>query len=175
MRVVALLVVLCGCRVGSGSAPVDAGTPRGDGLAERVTTDAALWVDVRPPDGAGTGADLNPGGGDAAGRDAPDGGNAATAACRLLEASCPARQACYPFPFEGGPPSGETRCSFQGIGRPSVPCQSQLECDGENICVTPGQPDALCLQRCDLNGPNCPPGTACLPVAGYPGVGACTL
>jgi hypothetical protein len=175
VRVVALLVVLCGCRVGAGTAPVDANTPRGDGLAERVTTDAALWADVRIG-GDGAGADREPAGGDGPGRDgAGDASDATTAPCRLLEASCPGREACYPYPFEGGPPSGETRCSFQGIGRPSVPCQSQLECDGENICITSGQPDAVCRQRCDLNGPNCPPGTACLPVAGYPGVGACTL
>jgi hypothetical protein len=174
VRVVALLVVLCGCRASTGSGPVDASTPRGDGLAERVTTDAALWVDVRPGDGNANG---DARGGDGGGHDGASdaGGDAAAPACRLLEVTCPARYACYPFPFEGGPPSGETRCSFQGIGRPSVPCQSQLECDGENICITPGQPDAVCLQRCDLNGPNCPPGAACLPVAGYPGVGACSL
>jgi hypothetical protein len=152
---------------------VDASTPRGDGLAERVTTDAALWVDVRSGDG--TTSDSNSSSRDGAGRDVSgDGADAPATACRLLDSSCPARQACYPFPFEGGPPSGETRCSFQGIGRPSVPCQSQLECDGETTCITPGQLDAVCLQRCDLNGPNCPPGTACLPLAGYPGVGTCT-
>lgn len=161
---------------------MDATTPRGDGLPERVLTDAALWADLRPADRAGSG---NSGAGDAAGRDATNDGGAAgrdatddrdevSAPCRLLEVSCPAGQACYPVPFEGGPPSGQTAC-YQDIGLGPALCQSQLDCDGRNICVTPGQADAACRQRCDLSGPNCPPGTACLPLAGYPGVGTCTL
>lgn len=173
VRVVALFVVLCGCRVGAGTNNEDATTPRGDGLPERVTTDAALWADVRSADSAGADrADSDgTGAGDAA---ATDGGDAAAAPCRLLEPSCPVRQACYPYPFEG-PPSGETRCRPEGMNRAPIQCQSQLECDGDNVCITPGQPDAVCLQRCSLDGPDCPPGTACLPVPGYPGVGACTI
>ena len=42
VRVVALLVILCSCRAAAGSGPVDASTPRGDGLSERVTTDASF-------------------------------------------------------------------------------------------------------------------------------------
>ena len=175
MRVVALLVVLCGCRVGAVPAAEDATIPHGDGLPERVTTDVALWADVRAPDS--TGADRQGGGnGGDAGRDASgaDMSDASSSSCALLEMSCGGRQACYPYPFEGTP-SGETRCAFQGIGRMSVPCQSQLECDGDSVCVTPGQPDAMCLQRCALNAPVCPIGSACLPLAGYPGVGACVI
>jgi hypothetical protein len=172
---VALLVLLCGCRVSSGAAPVDATTPRGDGLAERITTDAALWADVRPPDTTGTerlGGGADAVGADVAGADVADG---ASSSCQLLEPSCPTRQACYPFPFEFGPPSGETSCRAEGSVPSSSPCRSQLDCDGENLCITPEQSDAVCLRRCDLNGPNCPPGTACLPLARYPGVGFCTL
>lgn len=151
----------------------DATTPRGDGLPERVTTDAALWADVLPPDlpaaerAGGDGA----GQGDVAGA---DGGDAVAALCRLLESSCPVREACYPYPFEGRP-SGETRCRPEGMNRAPIQCQSQLDCDGQTLCVTPGDPAAVCRQRCSLDGPNCPPGTACEPVSGYPGVGACTI
>lgn len=169
----ALFVVLCGCRVGTGMTNQDATTPRGDGLPERVTTDAALWADVRPPDLLGA---ERPGGDHAGPVDAAglDRGDAVDPPCRLLEPSCPAREACYPLPFEG-PPSGETDCRPEGMNRAPIPCQSQLECDGQNLCVTPGEPFAACRQRCSLDGPNCPPGTACEPVAGYPGVGACTI
>jgi hypothetical protein len=173
---VALLVVLCGCPVGAARVAEDAATPRGDGLPERVTTDIGLWADVRLMDstaadrqGGGNAGDVP--GGDTAGADT---GDASSPSCALLEPSCAGRQACYPYPFEGTP-SGETRCSFPGIGRMSVPCQSQLECDDDSVCVTPGQPDALCLQRCSVNAPDCPLGTACLPLAGYPGVGACVI
>lgn len=169
----ALLVVVCGCRVGAGVAPLDAEIPSGDGLPERVTTDAALWSDVRGPETAGTSDGVGDrSSSDVSARDAV--GEVGGAACSLLNNGCPGREACYPYPFEGSP-SGQTRCSFQGVGRQSVPCQSQVECDGASLCVTPGQPDAVCLQRCDPNAPSCPPGTACLSVAGFSGAGVCTL
>jgi hypothetical protein len=152
----------------------DASTPRGDGLPERITTDAALWADLRPVDATGTDHTRDSAVSEAGDAVGADSGDALGASCRLLEASCPVRQSCYPFPFEG-PPSGETRCELEGMNRSPIPCRSQVECDGQNVCVTPDTEDAVCRQRCSLDGPNCPPGTACLPLAGYPGVGACTI
>ncbi|HEY4187005.1 MAG TPA: hypothetical protein VGP07_18150 [Polyangia bacterium] len=101
-------------------------------------------------------------------------GNDAAASCSLLVASCPDHQGCYPYPFEAASPNG-TLCAFQGIGDDSIPCQSQLDCDGQSICRTPGDPAAVCLTRCDPTAPTCPPGTGCSPLPGFPGVGTCTL
>src|SRR5688500_17266868 len=110
MRAVALLVVACGCRVAV-SSNVDATTPSGDGLPERVVTDAALWADVRAPDGGAmpdrppdVSGDVQPDGGDAGfGDGAPGQG------CGLLVGSCPGSEGCYPFPFESPSPA-MTRC-----------------------------------------------------------------
>jgi hypothetical protein len=175
VRVVVLVVVACGCRVGT-SSPVDATTPRGDGLVERVTIDAALWADVRIPDVA---VDLSARDQNADARtDIPDAAadvidpTDTGVACSLLTISCPDRRACYPYPFEGVP-TGETRCAFQGAGGPSVPCQSQLECDGTSVCASPGQPDSSCLQRCNPADARCPAGTACVAFENYPTTGVC--
>jgi hypothetical protein len=96
-------------------------------------------------------------------------------ACSLLVASCPDDQGCYPYPFEGVIPTTATRCAFQGIGDDSIPCQSQLDCDGQSICRGLGDPSAVCLLRCDTTAPHCPPGTGCSPLPGFPGVGTCAL
>lgn len=144
----ALLVLLCGCRAG----------PR--------TTDANPFDD-------GSLGDRRPAAVDTA--DEGQAGDAALGApCALLGMSCANRAGCYPFPFES-PPNGQARCAFPGGGTVSDPCQSQLECDGTTICSAPGQPDSICLQRCALASPVCPPGTTCLAYAGYSGVGVCSL
>lgn len=126
----------------------DAGGPAGGGDAGGAGTGDAVTTD----DGA---------------NDATDAGG-----CGLLAAACPLREACYPFPFEG-PARGETQCAFQGVGGATVPCQSQLECDGTTICSAPGQSDSVCAPRCDRAAPRCAVGTACVAYPGYPGVGVC--
>jgi hypothetical protein len=160
-----------GCRVAGGmDANID---PRGDGLIERVISDVAMWevrADGARDGDAGDGDGQRDGDGDGDGGDGPaaDGG----AACELLTPSCPARQGCYPFPFEGAP-TGDRRCAFVGAGGPSVPCQSQLECDERSICSAAGEPDAICTERCDPSQPRCPIGQSCRPLAFYAGVGTC--
>jgi hypothetical protein len=187
--IVASLGLICGCRVG-GVADVSV-DPRGDGLPERVITDAALWdtrADGAPDalDGGGADGDddgRGDGDGDGDGRGGRDGdgdggaagdGSAADAepACDLLTPSCPAQQACYPFPFEGTP-AGDRRCASVGAGGPSVPCQSQLECDQGSLCTAPGEPDSICAKRCDPGEPRCPAGERCQALPLYPGVGSC--
>jgi hypothetical protein len=154
------------------STATDATTPRGDGLPERIITDAALWPDARSdvvavdsPSGDGHVADA----GDAAETGADSG-----ASCHLLGATtCPAKQACYPYPFEGAS-NGDTRCAFAGAGAESIPCQSQLECDGTTLCSAPGlQADSVCLLRCDPAAPRCALGANCVDLPGYPGIGVC--
>lgn len=175
-----LLVVTLGCSAAGG---FEAGaSPGGDGLPERVITDAGVRdarADGEPSDGdrpgdggsGGDGGRDGDGGAADTGPDAPaDGG----VACDLLAVSCPAPQACYPAPFEGTP-SGQRRCGSPGPGGPSVPCQTQLECDQTTVCSAPGEPDSICVQRCDLADPRCPPGTTCRTLPLYPGVGTCRL
>ena len=144
MRVVVCLVVVCGCLAQARSGLDASGTG--------------------PPDGDGSVVDVVT---DGAGL------SDAGATCSLLGSTCPNKQGCYPFPFDEVPGSGATRCAFQGVGGPSVPCQSQLECDGLTVCSAPGQPDSICLQRCSLGRPVCAPGSSCAPLAGYPNVGVC--
>lgn len=175
MRVVVLLVVACGCHVAN-SAAIDASTLHGDGLPERVITDAALWSDLpiaTTPDGAsrdGTGGDRGSAGTWDASTDAPD--VDAGGICGLLGKTCVGDEGCYPFPFEGTP-SGATRCGFQGVGETSAPCQSQLECTGTALCSAPGEPDSVCLRRCDPGNPRCPTGMQCVPYLSYAGIGVC--
>ena len=184
----ALFVVVCGCRVAASPALGDGSLPRGDGLPDRVIVDGALFTDLSSGigitdavrlgdgqvDGSGNGADVSGGGAivDGAGSDvAAEGGGGAP--CGLLAASsCVGDERCYPFPFEGPSPL-DVRCAFQGVGGPSVPCQSQLECDGLTLCAAPGQPDSVCLQRCGLENPRCPTGFVCAAFFGYAGVGVC--
>ncbi|MES1207358.1 MAG: hypothetical protein ABUS79_15580 [Pseudomonadota bacterium] len=158
--------------------PVDAApTPGGDGLVERVITDAALWADVQVPDppdarAEGDGGGPDGGGGDGRGSDEIDLSGGGSGCALLATTACAARQACYPFPFEG-PPTGETRCAFQGAGGPAIPCQSQLECDGTTLCTAPGEADSVCLPRCDRADPRCAVGTVCVAYRNHPGVGIC--
>jgi len=188
VRVVALVVVACGCRVAAAPG-INAATPHDAGFPDRVITDVALWADVRagdeameaPPvdqksvgDGlAATDALARDGAGGGGGSDGGgDGGNEA-GVCGLLAQDCPGKEACYPFPFEGTP-AGQTRCSFPGVGAESTPCQSQLECDGTSLCSTPGlQSDSICVPRCDPQNPRCPVGRSCREYPGYPGIGVC--
>ena len=177
MRVVALIVVVCGCRVASAPG-IDATTPHGDGLPERVITDAALWADVRTADVAtdsvgdrGSDRDGTDAGID--GTDGKAGDGPGDGPCALLAPGCPNKEACYPFPFDGVP-TGETRCFMPGSGGELATCQSQLECDGTTLCSAPGQQsDSFCLPRCDPQNPHCAIGTNCLPYPNYPGVGVC--
>ena len=186
MRVVVFLVVVCGCRVAA-SSDLDANATQfhGDGLPERVITDAPLWSDLRTStisdrDG---GADAISGADRLAGDPGPSSDDALTETtgdlgpggagdCALLAVACVGEEGCYPFPFEGAP-NGATRCAFQGVGVATVPCQSQLECDRTTLCSSPGQPDSVCLQRCDLANPQCPTRQVCTPYFTYPGLGVC--
>lgn len=102
------------------------------------------------------------------------GPNGMVMGCSLLQASCPSGQSCFPYPFESGSPT-TTACSYPGTGDVAIPCQSQLECDGTSICSNPGDPNSLCLARCDLGLPYCGPGSACISLRTFPGVGACSL
>ncbi|MEO5770239.1 MAG: hypothetical protein ABIS92_17920 [Polyangia bacterium] len=186
VRVVALLMVVCGCRVATSSSSSsswgDAATPRGEGLPDRVITDVALWADLPAVDHGFDNVTRRDSGGDGSG-DRPANeqggvdGNASDVAgagetCPLLGAACVGREGCYPLPFDR-PPNGGTGCAFQGVGGPSVPCQSQLDCDGLTLCAAPDQPDSVCLQRCSLNNPRCPTGSDCQAYFGYSGVGVC--
>jgi len=94
--------------------------------------------------------------------------------CSLLQASCPAGQACFPYPFEAPSPT-TTACAYPGTGDVAIPCQTQLECDGSSICSNPGDPASLCLARCDLRLPYCGLGSYCISLTAFPGVGACSL
>ena len=161
---------------------MDASTPHGDGLAERIIVDGA-WPDA-PTDAGADGSSESvevidatddtvtdaTGVGDGSADGAADA--AIAAPCSLLERACPNKQACYPYPFDTTP-AGETRCAFVGAGGPSVPCQTQLECDDQGVCQAPGQPDSACRRRCDLDFPDCPAGTVCRPLPGYSRAGMC--
>jgi len=181
------VLLLVGCRAAS-PALSDAAIA-GDGWIERRITDSALdlptvadsgadRVDAASADGATDGATPSDGGAAGAG-DAADarrdviGADAdAGVVCQVLSVDCPRRQACYPFPFEG-PATGDARCGFVGAGGPSVPCQSQLECDDATFCSAPGEPESVCALRCDLSNPLCLEGTLCRPLFFYPGAGVC--
>jgi hypothetical protein len=155
---------------------VDATTPRGDGLPARVTNggagDATSTRDGRA-DGSGGAHDIQSPV-DTSPSEAPlAGGDGGSGQCGLLlTTECVGAERCYPFPFES-PAPGDTRCAFQGVGGPSVPCQSQVECDEMTVCGSPDQPDSVCLLRCSLTNPRCPTGFNCLTFFGYPGVGVC--
>jgi len=120
---------------------------------------------------AGAGGASGTGGAKGAGGIGPTG---MVMGCSLLQASCPAGQACFPYPFESGSPT-TTACSYPGTGDVAIPCQTQLECDGSSICSNPGDPASLCLARCALSLPYCGPGSYCIGLTAYPGVGACSL
>lgn len=144
-------------------------------MPERVITDAALWSDVQ----AGAAADAASSDGPREDRGTGPADGSADAfdvvagnTCGLLGMTCVGDEGCYPFPFEGTP-SGATRCAFQGVGETSVPCQSQLECAGTALCAAPGQPDSVCLRRCDPGNARCPTGMQCAPYFSYAGVGVC--
>lgn len=95
--------------------------------------------------------------------------------CSLLQASCPGGQACFPYPFDSAKPT-TTACSPPGTGDVSIPCQTQLECDGTSICSYPGDPSSVCLARCNLSLSYCGFASNCEPLPSpFPGVGACTL
>ena len=190
MRVVALLVVVCGCRVAASPALGDGALPRGDGLPDRVIVDGALFTDLSSGigitdavrssdgqvDGSGRGPDALDGGGIADGTAADLAGEGGgSGPCGLLVASsCVGDERCYPFPYES-PAPGDVQCAFQGEGGPSIMCQSQLDCDGLSLCGAPGKPDSVCLQRCSLANPRCPTGFVCVAFFGYAGVGVCQL
>jgi hypothetical protein len=103
-----------------------------------------------------------------------DASDAATSpvTCALLGSDCGANHACYPFPFDGNQPTG-TQCGLQGTGTDQIYCASQLDCDAQSICVSPGESDAICLTRCDPNFPFCAVGEGCARLPMYPGVGVC--
>lgn len=189
MRALALLVFACGCRVATPASvePADANPPRGDGLPDRIVTDGAAWSDLRIPvadalgDLAAFDVQRDGAGGSFEGQgDAGDGGGGAEGdalgpdqQCSLIgPATCPGAEGCYPYPFEAFAPAA-TRCAFQGVGGASVPCQSQVECDGTTICSAPGRSDSFCLQRCSLTNPRCPTASVCTPFGQYAGVGVC--
>jgi hypothetical protein len=92
--------------------------------------------------------------------------------CALLGSDCGANHACYPFPFESNQPTG-TGCGVQGTGTDQIPCASQLDCDAQSICISPGESDAICLTRCDPGFPFCAVGQTCVRLPKYPGVGVC--
>jgi hypothetical protein len=182
---VALIVVACGCRVVS-ALGVDAATAPGDGLPSRIVTDAALWSDVRNPDLPYGHSNADAGGpsGDRASIDADVSPADAPyeigsldlvsrETCSLLDDTCVGLESCYPLPYEGTP-NGATVCALSGIAGPSMPCQSQLDCDGTTLCSAPQtEPDSVCLRRCSLVGSACPTGTHCLPFFDFSGVGVC--
>ncbi|MEP6655564.1 MAG: hypothetical protein ABJA82_19515 [Myxococcales bacterium] len=192
VRVVALLVVVCGCRVAASSSSSywgDAATPRGEGLPDRVITDVALWADLPAVDHGFDNVTRRDSGGDGSGdRSANEQGgidaNASEVAgagetCSLLGGDCVGDERCYPFPYESSSPSG-TKCALQGQGVSSVPpvwaCQSQTDCDGLSLCEAPNDinhSDSFCLQRCRLDNLRCPTGLQCQPYFGYLGVGVC--
>lgn len=175
MRLVVILVVVCGCRAATSGPVIDASTPRGDGLVDRIVTDAALWSDLSATDSTSDGRIVDARDGAPADRAVADGSTvtdlSTEPSCALLGKECVGREGCYPFPFEGSP-SG-TRCAFQGIGAASIPCQSQLDCDATTLCTAPGQPDSICAQRCPIADSRCPTGFRCVPYYGYVGVGVC--
>ena len=184
MRVVALIVVACGCRVVSPSG-VDATTARGDGLPSRLVTDLALWSDVVTLDAGSRDTRIAADGsvsiegardGGAANDAAVETGSAdlaPDAACALLGNTCVGLESCYPLPFDAEP-NGATACAISGIWGPAMACQSQLDCDGTTLCSAPQkEADSVCLRRCNLADPVCPTGTHCAPFFAYAGVGVC--
>jgi len=141
-------------------------------LAGACNVDLAHDDAGTPAGGAGGG-----GGGGMGGASTGAGGvgpNGMVMGCSLLQNSCPAGQSCFPYPFESNAPT-TTACAYPGTGDVAIPCQTQLECDGTSICSNPGDPASLCLARCDLRLPYCGPGSACISLSSYPGVGACSL
>lgn len=187
-----LVLTAGGCRV-SRSAAIDAEVAGGDGLPERRILDANIWETARD-DGAtdATNSDANQAIDASADvvSDADDGGQLADAAplpvdaagdgtvrpgtvsCDLATPSCPVRQACYPYPFESAA-AVQARCTVPGTGGESIPCQSQTDCDATTICDRPGQPDSVCILRCILVAPQCPPGRSCRARAPFDGFGTC--
>jgi hypothetical protein len=92
--------------------------------------------------------------------------------CALLGSDCGANHACYPFPFESDQPTG-TMCGLQGTGTDQIYCASQLDCDAQSICISPGESDGICLIRCDPSFSFCAVGEVCARLPKYPGVGVC--
>jgi hypothetical protein len=182
VRVVALLVVVCGCRVGTLSA-VDATTPRGDGLAERVTTEAPLWADVRLVDAAAGDRpdDRTQSDRDGSANDMPADGidpgpdSTVDVACDLFANTCPKQRGCYTDEVF----SGKTLClpSPAGLMLDQFPCQLQNDCAPGEACIDVKGTGQICLQLChtDLPFGDCLNlnATACVPIRHYPGVGTC--
>lgn len=134
----------------------------------------ACNIDLSQPNGDGsTGLPVGTGGAGGAGG-AGGGAGGLVMGCSLLQASCPAGQACFPYPFESSSPT-TTACSYPGTGDVAIPCQTQLECDGSSICSRPGDPSSVCLARCALALPYCSLGSYCISLTLFPSVGACSL
>ena len=144
------LLVFVNAACSSGVGPDDGGT------TDAIPTDAHDAADRADGDGA---------------VDKPDGPPGPL--CQLLAMTCIKKQACYPYPFEALNPN-EARCAPEGNRAAGSTCQSQLDCDGKSICVSPGQPNAACLAKCNTALANCPSGQSCHGLMSYPGVGVCT-
>jgi hypothetical protein len=147
-RLLAILVLLSSCSAFGGGD--DAST---DSAAADVSA-ADVHVDVVVPASDASDAGVDP------------------VTCALLGSDCGANHACYPFPFDSENPTG-TRCGLQGTGTDQIYCASQLDCDAQSICVSPGESSAICLTRCDPNFPFCAVGEGCARLPKYPGVGVC--
>lgn len=148
-----------------------------DGGATADAADAADLADARPTDARPADAEAPdtqaPDTSDGATSDAMGAGDAVVGlACQLLGTTCGSEQACYPYPFEAVNPK-QARCARQGTTAMGTECQSQLDCDGDSLCVAPGQLDAVCRVRCAVANPECPTGQVCVPLISYKGVGAC--
>lgn len=152
----------------------------GLGLALLLVLAGACNIDLAHDDGGTTVVGGTGGAGGAGGAGATGGAGGAIGpggvvmGCSLLQASCPGGQACFPYPFDSGSPT-TTACGYPGTGDVSIPCQTQLECDGSSVCSNPGDPASLCLARCDLRLPYCGLGSYCIGLKAFPNVGACSI
>ncbi len=88
---------------------------------------------------------------------------------------CGPGDACYPFvSYPMGKCDKEehgTVCSPAGSGKQGDPCGAN--CAPGHVCVTGTGQGVICVQMCELDGPDdCPPGFVCRPVD-VVGIGGC--
>ena len=92
----------------------------------------ACSIDLAHDDAGTPAATGGAGGAGGAGAGGVTGTGGMVMGCSLLQASCPAGQACFPYPFACGNPTA-TACAYHGTGDVAITCKTQHESDGTSV------------------------------------------
>lgn len=99
-------------------------------------------------------------------------------ACDLLTSGCNTGEGCYPVTVEYDDQSASgSFCTPAGTGVVGDACSGWTDCLPSLACVESidGSGGSTCLERCDVDSPECPAGSTCVPSTNYPGLGSCRV